>query len=228
MKNTFIVYKHTCPNGKVYIGITSQNPIKRWDRGIGYINNKHFYRAIQRYGWNSIKHEILYSELSEQEAKDVEIQLIRDYNSTNPIYGYNKTKGGDFRCKMSKETKSRMIAKLRGQKRTEEQKLHYKEAAAKRPKREHLSAKHRANISKSLIGNKRAAGNIFSRIKVAQYTLDNQFLKVFDCAKLAAKEIGCDASGINRSCRENASKEIEHTKYKGKYKGYKWYYIKEV
>ena len=43
MQNNFCVYKHTCPNGKVYIGITCQNPIKRWKGGSGYKNNKHFY-----------------------------------------------------------------------------------------------------------------------------------------------------------------------------------------
>ena len=228
MKNSFIVYKHTCPNNKVYIGITKVNPVKRWRKGEGYINNTHFYRAIQKYGWDYIKHEIVCSELSEEEAKKIEIALIAAYNSNNPLYGYNQTLGGDYRLPMSEEAKKKLSQSLKGKFRTEEQKLHYKEAAAKRPKREHLSTEHKANISKSLIGNKRAEGNTFSRIKVAQYTLDNQFLKVFDCAKLAAEEIGCDASGINRSCRENASKEVASTKYKGKYKGYKWYYIKEV
>ena len=33
----FIVYKHTCPNGKVYIGITCQKPQNRWGKdGNGY------------------------------------------------------------------------------------------------------------------------------------------------------------------------------------------------
>lgn len=32
----FCVYKHTAPNGKVYIGITSQKPIYRWNSGEAY------------------------------------------------------------------------------------------------------------------------------------------------------------------------------------------------
>ena len=32
----YSVYKHTFPNGKVYIGITKQNPLKRWRNGTGY------------------------------------------------------------------------------------------------------------------------------------------------------------------------------------------------
>lgn len=36
--------------------------------------------------------------------------------------------------------------------------------------------------------------------------------------------IGCDKSGINRACRENNRKNIENTKYKGIYKGFRWEY----
>jgi hypothetical protein len=85
---SFIVY----PSNKVYIGITKLNLIKRWQ---GYINNTYFFRAILKYGWNNFQHEILYSELSEKEAKQIEICLIAYYNSTDHNYEYNKTKGGD-------------------------------------------------------------------------------------------------------------------------------------
>ena len=37
MTNNYTVYKHTSPHGKVYIGITSQSPIRRWRKdGSGY------------------------------------------------------------------------------------------------------------------------------------------------------------------------------------------------
>ena len=198
----YIIYKHTTPSNKIYIGITSRNPIKRWNNGNGYRKNIHFFRAIIKYGWNNIKHEILYTDLTEKEAKTKEIELIAKYNSTNINFGYNITKGGDTRASMSEETRLKMISKLKGQKRTEEQKLKYKKAAMLRPKRLFLSEEHKQKISKSLIGNKRALGNIKNRIKVAQYTLDNIYIKTWDCAKLAAEFIKCDASGINTCCRE--------------------------
>ena len=198
----YIIYKHTTPWNKIYIGITSRNPIKRWNNGNGYRKNIHFFRAIVKYGWNNIKHEILYTDLTEKEAKTKEIELIAQYNSTNINFGYNITKGGDTRVSMSEEARLKMISKLKGQKRTEEQKLKYKKAAMLRPKRLFLSEEHKQKISKSLIGNKRALGNTKNRIKVAQYTLDNIYIKTWDCAKLAAEFIKCDASGINRCCRE--------------------------
>ena len=201
-KNNYTVYMHITPSNKKYVGITGDIPKNRWDSGHGYKQNPYFWNAIKKYGWNNIKHEILYTDLTEKEAKTKEIELIAQYNSTNINFGYNITKGGDTRASMSEETRLKMISKSKGQKRTEEQKLKYKKAAMLRPKRLFLSEEHKQKISKSLIGNKRALGNIKNRIKVAQYTLDNIYIKTWDCAKLAAELIKCDASGINTCCRE--------------------------
>ena len=46
-----LVYKHTAPNGKVYIGITKNLPNARWNEGAGYETQKKFYKAIQTFGW---------------------------------------------------------------------------------------------------------------------------------------------------------------------------------
>ena len=44
----WIVYRHTSPNGKVYIGITSRG-IKRWSsKDNSYKNNPHFRTAIKK------------------------------------------------------------------------------------------------------------------------------------------------------------------------------------
>ena len=66
------VYVHTTPSHKVYVGITSQNPIKRWNNGLGYNRQIYFYRAILKYGWDNIKHEIIVSGISGEEAKYLE------------------------------------------------------------------------------------------------------------------------------------------------------------
>lgn len=91
----FCVYRHIAPNGKVYIGITRQKPEDRWQRGWGYSTNLVFFRAINKYGWDNIKHEILMDGLSEDEAKQTEIEMIAKYNATDRRYGYNVTIGGD-------------------------------------------------------------------------------------------------------------------------------------
>lgn len=92
------VYMHINKiNDKKYIGITSMDPpAKRWNYGFGYQNSKHFWNAIQKYGWNNFKHEILFAGLTKQEACDKEIELIALYDTTNQDMGYNVAPGGNL------------------------------------------------------------------------------------------------------------------------------------
>lgn len=60
----YSVYKHTFPNGKVYIGMTSRKPKDRWHNGKGYKTQSLIHKAIQEYGWNNVKHEILFENLT--------------------------------------------------------------------------------------------------------------------------------------------------------------------
>ena len=76
MENRYIVYEHVSKDGKRYIGITMQDIRKRWRNGCGYKKNIHFYRAILKYGWDSFEHNILYSNISEEDAKRFERLLI--------------------------------------------------------------------------------------------------------------------------------------------------------
>lgn len=93
--SSYIVYKHSTPSGKVYIGITKQEANKRWKNGLGYSDCTAFNRAIKKYGWENIQHEILSSGLTKEEACDEEKRLITLYKSNNPEYGYNLTGGGE-------------------------------------------------------------------------------------------------------------------------------------
>lgn len=102
-KRNYYVYKHTSPSNKIYIGITV-NPKQRWGaNGKHYIKNYHFTRAINKYGWNNFKHEILFDNLTINEAKSKEIELIAYYDSTNPTKGYNISLGGDIMSESSRK-----------------------------------------------------------------------------------------------------------------------------
>jgi hypothetical protein len=76
------VYKHTFPNGNIYIGITGQEPEKRWANGMGYQGQRVF-KYIVEFGWNNITHEILYSNLTETEAMSIEKKLIEGNKSVS-------------------------------------------------------------------------------------------------------------------------------------------------
>lgn len=114
----YCVYRHTSPVGKVYIGITRQNPKKRWQNGRGYLDshNKHFYNAILRYGWENFLHEILFDDLTKAEAEALEISLIAEHCATNPAFGYNQENGGSHHGKDNEVTRQRKAEAKRGEK----------------------------------------------------------------------------------------------------------------
>ena len=92
---TYKVYEHITPSGKRYIGLTRQPVERRWQRGAGYADNPYFYKAIKKYGWDSIQHNILAENLTAEEAARMEVDVIRQYQSDNREYGYNITEGGN-------------------------------------------------------------------------------------------------------------------------------------
>lgn len=106
-KEKYCVYMHVFPNGKVYIGITSQSPSQRWRDGNGY-KAQLVHRAIEKYGWENIQHIILFNGLSKQEAERKEIELIRIFSANNPNYGYNVENGGNCIGTHSEQTKKKI------------------------------------------------------------------------------------------------------------------------
>ena len=84
-ENTYFVYSHTSPNGKMYIGITKRKPSDRWAGGRAYKENKVFFADIQKYGWDAFKHEIIAEDLTEKEALDLEDKLITQHNALHNI-----------------------------------------------------------------------------------------------------------------------------------------------
>ena len=95
-ERTYSVYMHTNKvNGKKYIGITSQKPYKRWCGGHGYYGCRHFYNAIQKYGWKNFSHDILETGLTKADAEQHEKDLIQLYDTTNYEHGYNISIGGE-------------------------------------------------------------------------------------------------------------------------------------
>jgi group I intron endonuclease len=106
----FCVYCHTNKkNRKKYFGITSQKPEKRWANGRGYKDNEHFSNSIKKYGWDGFEHEILFTNLTIDQASCMEINLIRIYHTTDPNFGYNKSFGGECnRGGITEETRKKL------------------------------------------------------------------------------------------------------------------------
>ena len=114
----YTVYKHSSPEGKVYVGCTSTSPERRWGaNGCGYKFNNTMYDDIQKFGWDNFDHDILASDICEKEAYELERQYISEYNSTDPAHGYNISTGGKGTCgvPLNEEKKAKLIKAISGE-----------------------------------------------------------------------------------------------------------------
>ncbi len=181
------VYKHTCPNGKVYIGITSKNCENRWRNGHGYRNNKHFHSAIVKYGWDNIEHEVIVDGLSKELAHTVESLLIAWYMSNDPHFGYNHSSGGEGKTGFvpTAETREKIRKKLTGTHRPVEVREKLSVSHSGKP----LSEEHKHKIRMS-------CKNINAKQVVCLSTG-----KVYASATEASRITGISRSGITACCR---------------------------
>lgn len=115
--DNYKVYVHiNTYNNKLYIGVTKrENPNRRWQNGYGYKRSPHFASAIEKYGWNSFKHIILFENLTQEIASIVEQELIKKYNTDNPSFGYNIRSGGISGYKIADSTKEKLREMFSGE-----------------------------------------------------------------------------------------------------------------
>lgn len=226
MQKKYLIYKHTSPDGKVYIGQTCQRAERRWREGDGYKKCTYFNNSIQKYGWHNFSHDIISEGLILKEANWLESYLIRFYNSDNPEYGYNLTSGGD-NTKLSDETRNKMSESRKGKNHwnygkhwSEEikQKISNSNLGHTSPnKGKHMSELSKKKISESNKGQHYSVATEFKSREVVQITLQGEFVKEYKTISLAEKEIGMNSGKISAVCR-------------GKRKtagGFKWMYKEE-
>ena len=222
----YSVYIHTFPNGKVYIGITSQKPEQRWQNGNGYKFNKHLNNAIKKYGWENVKHDILFSKLTMQDAKSKEIYLIDKYQSANSKFGYNISLGGDV---PSAETKAKISSSHIGIRPSEETRLKMRNAklgkkqspeivqkrimrGEKNPMYGKVVSKQKREYLRNLFKGKPAHKNTVeaNKVKIAQYLKSGEFIRKFDSIKEASEILNIPYQKICHNCNG-------HQKFVGEY-----------
>lgn len=90
-----LVYCATCLiNGKKYVGITSRTlSYRRSGHKKEYLESDFkFYLAIRKHGWDMFRWSVLKDNLSLDEALELEVQLISEWDLIR--FGYNTTPGG--------------------------------------------------------------------------------------------------------------------------------------
>lgn len=112
LSDTYTVYMHTCPNGKRYVGMTSNTLTARFGyEGKGYTNNPPFWKDIKNFGWSNITHAVVASGLSKDDAAELEIALIHKYNTMDPEFGYNRS---DIPYTHTQSSRYRLSCTLKG------------------------------------------------------------------------------------------------------------------
>lgn len=222
----YCVYKHTnLQNGKVYIGITSQKPSRRWKSGYGYIEQPYFHRAIAKYGWNGFSHEILEDCLTEEQACAAEQKYIALYHSSDSRFGYNLTNGGidsakyteAYRAKLSKmasarppvseETRRKISAASKGRHPCFSPVTRQKLSIALTGRA--FTETHKQNISKG-----KAGKGLNDENANAKAVLCVELNRVFPTRKQAGEFLGMASSNITRCCKsESATCGGYHWKY---------------
>ena len=197
----YTVYMHICPNNKKYIGITGKKPEKRWRNGFNYRNCILFNRAIKKYGWNNIKHEILFSNLTKEEAEQKEIELIAFYKSNQREYGYNIQNGGNVHC-VSEETKRKISNSTKGEKHFMYGTHRSKETINKMSKsmkgrKGYWKGKHRTEETKIKISNALKGKKAHNALKV----LCVETGIIYDNMHIASEKTNTYISGICNCCK---------------------------
>ena len=234
-KQIYTVYKHIAPNGKVYIGITCKNPKQRWRNGKGYHHNAHFTSAIQKYGWDNIKHEILFTGLTKEEAEQKEIELIAFYHSNDRQYGYNQSIGGEHSAlgyKLSDEQRKAISLRMQNRTLSEAQKERLRQLrkgvanspeTRKKMSESRKGMKHSSEwvnkIAQANKGKKRSEEFCKSKCKaIVQMDLKSNVIRQFDSASAAASAVGASVKSIS-ACALGYSKTC---------KGYRWQYVNDT
>ena len=196
MKN-YQVYVHTFPNGKKYVGC-SVDAKARWASGHGYIQNEQMYNDILHYGWKNIVHEILYENLSKEDAYQLESKLIIEMKTYQDKFGYNKSQGSvEGVAHFSKDGIRRLAKAMATRVVSEESRA--KMRTAKKGTAFHT--KPHSDETKKLISQNRKGKRAKDKHPMAKPVYCVELDKVFLYAKQAEEETGVSRSHICQVCK---------------------------
>lgn len=174
------VYKHTFPNGAVYIGKTDMNPEHRWLNGWGYRNCPLMFNAIIQFGWDNVEHEILADNLTPDEALELETKEIQKHYKSKMIYNITQL---DAQCLAQEnahyiEHSAQIIPHS----------IHPQNNTTKKSYKEHLIP-----LTTKPIG--------MHSCPIDVYSTTGKFICTYPSAKIASQELGVNNGDIISCCK---------------------------
>lgn len=232
----YSVYVHTFPDNKKYVGTTSTDVAYRWgSNGCNY-KNPAMKKAIKDAGWENVKHEVVATCLTEEEATEMERALIKKYNSADDRYGYNISLGGISSKLMSDSTKQKLreanlgkevsketrakIGKYQKEIKRSEEAIQHMRNAQKLNFRNGNNAMHspeaRAKASMSLKGRQLDLHVIQSASEAKYHPVENIITKKrYKSVDDASKETGISRTTITRHCNNKNIHKPQEWQYIG-------------
>lgn len=148
----YSVYVHTNKtNQKKYVGITSCDVSVRWKKGYGYSDRLPIGMAIRKYGWDGFTHNVVATDLSEDDAKQMECELISQLKTQDRRFGYNITSGGDGVCGWSPSQETRKKISLSAQSRSGDRNPNFGHKWSDEMKKNASFRKRKENLSEDTI-----------------------------------------------------------------------------
>lgn len=210
------IYKIESPSNKVYIG-QSWDIKRRWNDHKNTMSYKHkkLNASFLKYGVSSHTFEILHLlpvDVEQDILNKYEQFYIDRYRDCN-FKLLNIKEGGNGYGKHSEETKALIREKRKYQKTTDEQREKMSIFFKNIPRTKEWIEK----VANSNKGRKHSYEERKKRmIPIKQLSLQGEFIKDWDCSRIAAIEIGTTESNIC-NCLTGRSKSA---------KGYKWIYAR--
>ena len=144
--NSFKIYKLTFPNEKIYIGQTRRSIKQRlYEHKTDKRKKTVIKHAIKKYGFDNIEVEVLYDNLTLEQANQKEKELInntKDFNyNVAEGGGHNRYKDIDYRLKLSLSQKGKPRWTEKDKERIRQQKLGLKQSKESNELRRKKSSK---------------------------------------------------------------------------------------
>jgi len=185
------IYKLTSPSGKCYIGqsIDLDRRLRKY-KYKGCKEQPLIYNAINKYGWDNFKVDILWCSEDNTNSYFILNQLEEDfinlYDSMNRLKGYNLFYGGNNKSHTD-ETKLKISEALKKYNRTEQHNDNLKKSRVTN------SVNHRLSISNN------------NSIPILQFSKDGKLLNEYKSATEASKQLNLSNVAIC-NCLKNKSK----------------------
>lgn len=205
MNKIVCIYKIINPKGKVYVGQTTdyKKRVQHYSKGHCKTQRK-LYNSFMKYGFEF--HEISIITLSIKENLDaLEIGFITAFNCVED--GLNLCYGGKYGRVLGSESTKKMSDKMKGELNPNFGKPTWNKGIKQWENTPHpflgkkLSEEHKKKVKEGNPKIYAKGGDNYKAVRINQYTLDGQFIRLWLSSKCVQRGIGVDSSSVIKNCK---------------------------